>query len=163
MATVRDLLRGDNIIEALKATDKEGVLREFALQLKGTGRITNDDELVHVLMEREMLGTTGIGDGVAIPHARVRSIPDMIMAFGRSTHGVEYQAVDGKPVHLFFLLITPDAMPGDHLKALARISRILKNPVLRSGLLHAADKSAIERLIGEEDAKYPQPPAAVRR
>jgi nitrogen PTS system EIIA component len=163
MATIRDLLQDDCIIEEIGATSKQGVLREFAHMLKATGRIADEEELVRVLTERETLGSTGIGDGVAIPHARARNLPEMVVAFGRSPQGVEYQALDGKPVFLFFLLVTPDAMPGDHLKTLARISRILKNPALRSGLASAEDKRDIQRLIIEEDAKYPQPRSAARK
>jgi len=163
MATIRDLLHDDCIIVDIGATSKPGVLREFARLLKTTGRIVDEEELVRVLLERETLGSTGIGDGVAIPHARSRAIPEMLVAFGRSSQGVEYQALDGKPVFLFFLLVTPDAMPGDHLKTLARISRILKNPALRSGLISAEDKRDMQRLIFEEDAKYPQPQPAARK
>jgi PTS system nitrogen regulatory IIA component len=81
----------------------------------------------------------------------------MIMAFGRSKGGIEFQSVDAKPAFLFFLLVTPNDKPGDHLKALARISRILKNPALRTGLVQASRRQDIQRLIYEEDSKYPQP------
>lgn len=163
MATIRDLLHDECIIEELRATGKQDVLREFARLLKAAGRISDEEELVRVLMERETLGSTGVGDGVAIPHARARAIPEMLVAFGRSSRGVEYQALDGKPVNLFFLLVTPDALPGDHLKTLARISRILKNPALRAELLGAGSRQDMLRLIFDEDAKYPQPPGTARK
>ena len=86
----------------------------------------------------------------------------MIIAFGRSSTGVDFESLDAKPVHLFFLLVTPDDKPGDHLRALARISRILKNPVLRENLRQASNRQELQRLIFEEDGKYPQPQAVQR-
>jgi len=102
---IMDLLKDDLIIENLVATDKMGVIREFAGYLKAQRRIENENDLVRVLIERESLGSTGIGDGVAIPHGRLHNIQEIIVAFGRSARGVEYQALDAKPVFLFFLLI----------------------------------------------------------
>ncbi len=156
MANIRDLLQDGLIIEEITATDKGGVLREFADRLQSTGKIKNAGELVRVLMERESLGSTGIGDGVAIPHGKMLLIPDMVVAFGRSTRGVDFQSIDHKPAYLFFLLVTPAEKPGDHLKTLARISRILKNPVFRDNLKRASSRQELERLIREEDGKYPQ-------
>jgi len=157
MATIRDLLRHDLIIEDIQATDKTGVIREFAGLLKATSRINNEDELVRVLLDREALGSTGIGDGVAIPHGKLHMIPEMIVAFGRSGKGVDFDSMDARPVHLFFLLVTPEDRPGEHLRALARISRILKNPALREGLRCAPHREELLRLICEEDGRYPQP------
>jgi nitrogen PTS system EIIA component len=157
MATIRDLLHNDLVLETIEATDKFGVIREFCRLLKSTGRIENEDEVVRLLLERESLGSTGIGDGVAIPHAKLHLLPEMLVAFGRSSKGVDFHSHDEKPVHLFFLLITPDDKPGDHLKALARISRILKNPVLRDNLKKAPRREQLQDLICEEDGKYPQP------
>ncbi len=157
MATIRDLLQDDLIIEEIEANDKRGVLQEFARLLKSKGRVENEEELVRVLTEREMLGSTGVGDGVAIPHGKLNNISEMIVAFGRSKRGVEFQSLDAKPVFLFFLLVTPNDKPGGHLKTLARISRILKNPALRAGLRQASCRQDIQRLIYEEDGKYPQP------
>ena len=156
MARIKDLLRDDLVIEEISATDKMGVIREFAARLKSSGKVGDAEELVRVLVERESLGSTGIGDGVAIPHGKLGVISDMVVAFGRSSRGVDFQSMDHQPVYLFFLLVTPVDKPGDHLKALARISRILKNPVLRDNLLHAAQRQDIQRLICEEDGKYPQ-------
>jgi len=162
MATVKDLLHDDLIIEDLSATDKAGVIREFAERLKAGGRIQDEAELERVLTERETLGSTGIGDGVAIPHGKMDGLSEMIVAFGRSARGVAFQALDGKPVHIFFLLVTPRDGVGEHLRMLARISRILKYKALRDGLRQAAARSELRRLIFEEDAKYPQPQAAPR-
>ena len=156
MAKIKDLLADDLVIEEIAAIDKRGVLREFAAHLESKGKIGDARELVRVLEERESLGSTGIGDGIAIPHGKLLRIPDMIVAFGRSNRGIDFQALDHKPVYLFFLLVTPLDRPGEHLKTLARISRILKNPVFRDNLRHARDREELQRLICEEDGKYPQ-------
>ncbi len=157
MVMIKDLLQDDLIIEELEATDKMGVLREFARLLKSRGRVGQEDDLVRILAEREALGSTGIGGGVAIPHGKLKNLAEMIVVFGRSSRGVDYGSLDAQPVYLFFLLLTPDDKPGDHLKTLARISRILKNPVLREGLRQAPHRQEIRRLLYEEDGKYPQP------
>lgn len=163
MPTIRDLLQDNLIIEEIEAVDKQGVLREFARLLKSMNRVDNEEELVQALLEREALGSTGIGDGVAIPHGKLPRGSEMIVAFGRSRTGVDFQSMDGKPVFLFFLLVTPETKPGDHLKALARISRILKNPLLRDSLRTAPHRQELQRLIYEEDSKYPQPRAVIRK
>jgi len=156
MANIKDLLQDDLVLDDIKATDKMGVIREFAAHLKRAGKVRDAEELVRVLVERESLGSTGIGDGVAIPHGKLSEIREMIVAFGRSRQGVDFQSRDSKPAHLFFLLVTPLDMPGEHLKTLARISRILKNPVLRDHLTHSVHRQDLQRLICEEDGKYPQ-------
>ena len=162
MATIKDMLRHDLILDDIKASDKTGVLREFAALLRSAEKIKDEDELVRVLLERELLGSTGIGDGVAIPHGKLHIIPEMIVAFGRSRNGVNYDSIDSKPVYLFFLLVTPEDMPGEHLRALARISRIFKNPALRDNLRRASERDPLLRLIYEEDSRYPQPVAVQR-
>ncbi len=156
MANIRDLLQDSLVIEEVGAKDKSGVLAEFAALLKSAGTIRDDAELVRVLLEREALGSTGIGDGIAIPHGKMAGISGMIVAFARSREGIDYQSLDRKPVHLFFLLVTPVDRPGDHLKTLARVSRILRNPQLREQLKHAPGREELKRLIFEEDGKYPQ-------
>ncbi len=155
MAILRDLMQDDLIIDDIAATDKIGVLQEFAAHLQSKGRVKDAEELLHVLLERESLGSTGIGDGIAIPHGKLGNIPDMIVAFGRSRKGIDFQSLDHEPAYLFFLLVTPADKPGDHLKTLARISRILKNPSFRNSLRHAPSRTEIQKTICEEDSKYP--------
>ena len=157
MPMIRDLLQDDLVIEEIDATDKVGVIRTFSGLLKTTGRIENETELTSILLERESLGSTGIGDGVAIPHAKLPYLSEIIVAFGRSSKGIDFDALDTKPVYLFFLLITPDDNPGEHLKTLARLSRILKNSSLRHNLRQAAHRKDICKLIVDEDIKYTQP------
>jgi len=155
MANIRDLLHDDLVIEELAATEKAGVLAEFAALLKLQGKIRDDQELFRILMQREALGSTGIGDGIAIPHGKMTMIPETIIAFGRSTAGIDFQSLDRKPVHLLFLLVAPADRPGDHLKTLARVSRILRNPFFRENLRAASGRGALMRLIREEDGRYP--------
>jgi PTS system nitrogen regulatory IIA component len=163
MPTIRDLLQENLIIEELSSDNKRGVLSEFTHLLKAMNRVDNEEELLRVLLERESLGSTGIGDGVAIPHGKLPMSSAMIIAFGRSTKGVDFQAMDSKPVHLFFLLVTSEDRSGDHLKALARISRILKNPSFRECLQTAANRKELQRLIYLEDSKYPHPQAVPKK
>jgi PTS system nitrogen regulatory IIA component len=161
--SLRVLLQDDLILEEIEAIDKQGVLREFARLLKSRNRVEDEEKLVRILLERESLGSTGIGDGVAIPHAKLSMCSDMIVAFGRSSRGVEFQAMDSKPVTLFFLLVTPEDKPGDHLKVLARISRIVRNPALRESLRTAPHRQELQRLISQEDSKYPQPQPGTKK
>lgn len=156
MATLKELLQGDLIIADIKAIDQVGVIREFAAHVCAVGRVRDADELTRVLLERESMGSTGIGDGVAIPHGKLHALSEVVVAFGRSHRGVDYQSLDDKPAYLFFLLVTPADSPGEHLKMLARISRILKNPVLREQLRTVPDGRELHQLILEEDSKYPQ-------
>ena len=153
MPGIQDLLDGDLIIEDMQATDKTGVIREFASLLRRTGRIRDEEHLVSVILQREST-TTGIGDGIAIPHGRLKDIPGVIVAFGRSRKGVDFQSLDNKPVHLFFLFVTPESRPDVHLSTLRRLARVTRNPVLRERLLHSGDRMEIQKLIGDEDGKY---------
>ena len=114
----------------------------------------NDEELVRVLMERERLGSTGIGSGVGIPHGKLKNIDSLILGFGLSRKGVDFESIDGQPTHIFFLLVTPENSTGLHLKLLARISRILKNEPFRNRLLNAATVEEILRIIKEEDEEF---------
>ncbi len=146
---------GDLIIEEFAATDKPGVIREFANLIAEKGKVRDRDALVRVILEREAQGSTGIGDGIAIPHAKSREISDMLVAFGRSSRGIDFHSLDGGPAYLFFLLVTPEDRPGDHLKTLARISRIMRNAELRNRLKTCGSRQEILQLIADEDSKYP--------
>jgi nitrogen PTS system EIIA component len=108
---------------------------------------------VEVLREREKLGSTGIGEGVAIPHGKHAGLTQLLAAFGVSREGVDFEAIDGKPTHLFFALVAPENSAGVHLKALARISRLFKNPRFRAAILEAGSAADIHALIVQEDAR----------
>jgi PTS system nitrogen regulatory IIA component len=109
---------------------------------------------VQALEDRERLNSTALGEGVAIPHGKLAGVKRVLAAFGRSSQGVDFSSLDGKPTHLFFLLVAPEDSAGAHLKALARISRLLKDQGFRAKLLRASDARELYRTIREEDEKY---------
>ena len=139
----------------MKAVTKEAVLRELVDLLGKAEGIKNREELVKVLMNRESLGSTGIGQGVGIPHAKTNAVKKLVAALGICPQGVNFEALDGEPVHIFFLLVAPEDSAGPHLKSLARISRLLKDKYFRESLKQLRDEKAILKLIREEDAKKP--------
>jgi PTS system nitrogen regulatory IIA component len=139
----------------IKATTKEGVIRELVDVLAKAEGIKNKEELVKVLLNRESLGSTGIGQGVGIPHGKSNAVKRLVAAFGICHQGVNFDALDGEPVYLFFLLVAPEESAGPHLKGLARISRLLKDKFFRESLKQLTDEKAILKLIREEDAKKP--------
>jgi nitrogen PTS system EIIA component len=149
---ISDLLVDGLIIDELGGTTKMEVLREFSALLQDRGKVSDKEGLTRVLVAREALGSTGIGDGVAIPHGKMKGLKELVLAFGRSTDGVDFDSLDGQPAHLFFMLLAPEDAPGEHLKALARISRLMKNRELRESLMSADDVTEIRRIIalGEE-------------
>jgi PTS system nitrogen regulatory IIA component len=110
--------------------------------------------LVDVLIDRERLGSTGIGDGVAIPHGKIHGIEQPIISFGRSRKGLDFESMDGEPVHLFFLLVAPENSASIHLKALARIARILKNSSFRKVLIEARSRKEIYDIITQNDEDF---------
>lgn len=111
-------------------------------------------EMSRVIQERENLGSTGIGEGIAIPHGKMKDLNDFFILFGRSREGVDFQSMDNKPAHLFFLLLAPEDSASTHLKVLARISRLLMDGGFRKNLMEATSADEIYRIIVEEDNKY---------
>jgi PTS system nitrogen regulatory IIA component len=150
-----DFLKEKAVTASLKATTKEAVIRELVDILAKSEGIKNKEELIKVLLNREALGSTGIGQGVGIPHGKTNVVKELIAAFGICRSGVNFEALDGEPVYLFFLLVAPEDSAGPHLKALARISRLLKDKYFRESLKSLTDEKAILKLIREEDAKKP--------
>ena len=147
---ILDALPKEAILVDLKAIDKKGVLEELVNPIAEIAGI-NREELVKVLMERERLGSTGIGEGIGIPHGKFKGLESLILGFGRSQKGVDFDSMDGLPAHIFFLLITPENSTGLHLKLLARISRILKNDLFKEKLLRATSPDEIYSIIEEEE------------
>ena len=150
---IMDFLDKRAITANLKATDKEGVIRELVDLLASAGDIKNKEELIKSVMTRESLGSTGIGQGIGIPHAKTQSVKSLVAALGLSHDGVNFESLDGEPVHIFFLLVAPEESAGPHLKALARISRMLKDKHFRDILRKAKDEKELLHTIQEEDAK----------
>ncbi len=148
-----ELLRPEAVIADLAGKTAAAVLAELCRPLAAQSRI-DAQTLLETLLEREKLGSTGIGDGVAIPHGKVAGLASLVASFGLSRAGLDFKAIDGKPTHLFFTLFAPQNSAGAHLKALARVSRIFKNGAFRQAILEAKDAAEIYRLIEAEDARY---------
>ncbi|HSU91010.1 MAG TPA: PTS sugar transporter subunit IIA [Sporolactobacillaceae bacterium] len=151
---ITDILSADMIIPDLKGTTKPDILSELAKLLTSKYKEISLRDLLAVLAERERLGSTAIGDGIAIPHGKLRGVAKIIGAFGRHVAGVDFDSLDGGPSQLFFVLVAPEDSASLHLKALARVSRLLKESSFRDHLIAAKDSDELYKLIKEEDAKY---------
>jgi len=151
---ILDILNKDCIIPELRSRTKKEVLEELTAALSNCKANLNKEALVEVLLERERLGSTGIGDGIAIPHGKIKDLDELILSFGRSTQGIEFDSMDGRPTHLFFLLIAPENSAGTHLRALAKISRLLKSAHFRQQLLKAGTVEELFNVIQEEDKEF---------
>jgi len=151
---ITDILKKEHIIKDLNSCDKKNVLDELSSFLENKGEITSKENLLVALIEREKLGSTGIGENVAIPHAKTSEIDKIITVFGRSKNGVEFESLDQKPVNFIFLVIAPENSTGQHLKALARISRLFKNPSLRESVLRTNEADQIYSILVDEDSKF---------
>ena len=149
---VTEFLSPNAVVAELHGNTKHDVLRELSEHLSraypGTLRA---DRVVEVLGEREKLASTGIGEGVAIPHGKMPGLDRLYAVFGVSRAGVDFSSIDKRPTHLFFALVAPENSAGVHLKALARVSRLFRNPELREAILKANGSADIYRLISEED------------
>lgn len=148
-----DILKEELIAPELQSGTKTEVLRELALHMSAHHPGIQAERLVSVLLDRERLGTTAIGEGIAIPHGKLPGLKGVVAAFGRSLKGVECHSLDGAPTKIFFLLVAPEESTGIHLKALARVSRLLKDKGFRERLLSAKTQAELHRVICEEDAK----------
>ena len=150
---ILDVLQKDAILADLKSKDKKGILEELAAPLEVVTGVTREN-LVKVLMERERLGSTGIGGGIGIPHGKLKELDSLALGFGLSKKGVDFESMDGRPTHIFFLLVTPESSAGLHLKLLARISRILKNDLFIEKLMNAGSRDEIYEAIKEKDEEF---------
>jgi PTS system nitrogen regulatory IIA component len=149
-----DLLAPERIMPDLQATNKRGVLEELSKTLIEGPNGLSLQTVMEVLLDRERLGSTGIGDNIAIPHGKIAQLTELKLSFGRSLKGVDFDSMDGKPSHLFFLLLAPADSAGLHLKALAKISRMLMSQNFRDSLMKAPGVEEIYRLIAERDAEF---------
>ncbi len=148
-----DVLNINAINVDLKARDKKGILDELVAPVaQETG--ASHDKLVKVLMDRERLGSTGIGGGIGIPHGKLKNLESLILGFGLSRQGVDFESMDGRPTHIYFLLLTPESSAGVHLKLLARISRLLKNDGVKERLMQAQAPQDVITIIQEEDEDF---------
>jgi PTS system nitrogen regulatory IIA component len=151
---ILDILAPEAIVPAMRATTKAEALQELATLLVTLHPEVDGARLVQVLLDREALGSTAIGEGIAIPHGKLPGVANVVAAFGRSPKGVAFDSLDGKPTRLFFLLIAPEDSAGIHLKALARVSRLLKDRSFRDRLEAGGTPEQLFAIIKEEDEKY---------
>ena len=151
---VVDFLRPELVIAQLATTAKGDVLAEMSRNLGKHQKGVDPEALRKVLEERELLASTAIGDGIAIPHGKLDSVEQLVGTLARSVNGLEFDSIDGKPTHLVFMLVAPSSSTGIHLKALARLSRLFRDADFRRRLIEAPDAAAMYRVIAEEDAKY---------
>jgi nitrogen PTS system EIIA component len=149
-----DFIREDLILPDLKSKSKLDLLAELADHLAHHTEGVSRDALLKVLVDRERLASTAIGEGVAIPHGKLDAVGKLVACVGRAREGVDFDSMDGRPTHLFFVLIAPENSTGVHLKALARISRLFKDPEFRGRLLAANTAKEMFDVIADEDAKY---------
>ncbi len=149
---IMDLLVKDGVIADLKAETKIEALAELVKPIAAAEPSVTEDALLEIIVARESLGSTGIGAGIAIPHGKFEGAAKLVASFGRSANGVDFQSMDSKPTHLFFLLVAPKNSTGDHLKALARISRLFKDPIMKANLQNARGADEIIALLKEFDA-----------
>jgi PTS system nitrogen regulatory IIA component len=150
---IKDFLDATSVIPDLKGRDKEAVLKEMADCVAAHHPSLNSQELFQVLTEREKISSTAIGEGIAIPHGKISRIDHVYGVFARSTLGVDFDSLDGQPTYLFFVLVAPENSAGDHLKALARISRLFKDPGFRARLMKEETGDEIFNTIREEDER----------
>ncbi len=150
-----DFLSKKAILADIKTSKKEDIVKELVDALVGAGDIEKNsrNKIIDALMERESLGSTAIGQGIAIPHAKTDCVSKLVGAFGLSKKGVDFDSLDGEPVYIFFLLAAPQDSAGPHLKALARISRLFKDKYFRDNLRACEDDKAILKTIAQEDEK----------
>ena len=152
---IMDFLSKKAISVDIKSTKKEEVIKELVDSLIAAEEIEKRcrNKLIDALMTRESLGSTAIGQGIAIPHAKSDCVDRLVAAFGISKKGVDFDSLDGEPAYIFFLLVAPQDSAGPHLKALARISRLLKDKYFRDSLRACMDDKAVVKIITQEDEK----------
>lgn len=146
-----EIIEEASIIPELKAKEKTGVLEELAEVISIREPSISKSALVKVLVERERLGSTGIGDGVAIPHGKISTAEHPVISFGRSKEGLDFDSMDGQPAYLFFLLVAPENSSGVHLQVLAKIANILKSSSFRRRLMEASGRKEIYHTIIQTD------------
>lgn len=147
-----DFLPENLVLSDLRSSQKPEVLRELAAAIAVREPGVSSQELVRRLMEREQLGSTALGEDLAIPHAKLDSVPKLVACLGRSRRGIDFGAEDGRKTHFFFVLVAPKHSTGDHLKALARISRLFRHEGFRSRMKDADSSQDMHRIIDEADS-----------
>jgi nitrogen PTS system EIIA component len=150
---ITDFLKEDCVLLPVKNRDKKGAISELLALLKEKGYIKDSQDILDSVMEREKLGSTGIGQGIAVPHTKTEQIEDLVGAVGISNDGISFDALDGEPVYIVFLILAPSKSIGLHLKALAKIARLLKDKTFRNALRKSSQPSEIIKIIKEDEEK----------
>ena len=153
--TLLDILSPDSTIVDLKGDTKEEIIAELVDSLSASEAISDRDKVLQAVLEREKIMSTGIGDGIAIPHGKSDSVVKLVAALGTQRRGVDFEALDGEPAYVFFLLVSPANVSGPHIKALARISRLLKNDNFKKKLITASSPEEIISAIRAEEESHP--------
>ena len=149
-----EILKEESIILDVKARDKRGVIEELAEAIVSRETSLDKSALVKGLLERERLGSTGIGEGIAIPHGKFYGVSQLTISFGRSLKGLDFESIDGKPAFLFFVLVAPQNCDGMHLKALAKLAKILNTSSLRELLMEIPTRKELYQAIIQDDQAF---------
>ena len=153
--TLLDILSADSTLVDLKGETKEDIIAELVDTLAVGDAISDRNKVLQAVLEREKIMSTGIGDGIAIPHGKSDAVEKLVAALGTQRRGVDFEALDGEPAYVFFLLVSPANVSGPHIKALARISRLLKNDDFKKKLIAAETAAEIIEIIETEERNTP--------
>ena len=153
--TLLDILSPESTVVGLQSSTKEEIIGELVDMLKVGDSITDREKVLQAVLDREKIMSTGIGDGIAIPHGKSDSVIHLAAALGIHKHGVDFEALDGEPANVFFLLVSPANVSGPHIKALARISRLLKNDAFKKQLVKATSAEEMLAAIETEEKNHP--------
>ncbi|MDP3947979.1 MAG: PTS sugar transporter subunit IIA [bacterium] len=151
---ILNILEKDKILAELTSRTKKEVLEELAGPFLNDKLGISKEEILKVINEREKLGSTGIGEGIAIPHGKLKGLSKIKATFGRSLQGVDFDSMDGKPAYLFFMALAPENVVEEYLKILAKISRIMKDSFFREALMKAKNVNEIYEIIAVADERY---------
>jgi PTS system nitrogen regulatory IIA component len=151
---IMDYLTEERVVPDLQGADKLSVLRELSRVLVKPCEAVSDEDILKVLLDREKLESTGIGEGIAVPHGRLKKLRDFVLCFGRSIKGVDFDSIDHKPTRLFFLVMAPENSAVNNLKLLSRLVTLLKDASFKKRLMEAPSQRELFQIISEEDEKY---------
>ena len=154
-----ELINEKAISLTLAARDKDSCIKELVQLLESAHRVNTKGEILSKVLQRESMTSTGIGNGVAIPHGKTRLLDHLVAACGVSPGGMEFDSMDGEPAYLFILLVSPESLRGPHVKALANISRLLKEESVRLGLRQSRTPQEFLSLLREAESRYLHAPA----
>ena len=155
--TLLDIMSPESTVVGLQSSTKEEIIGELVDMLKVGDSITDREKVLQAVLDREKIMSTGIGDGIAIPHGKSDAVQKLVAGLGTQRRGVDFEALDGEPAYVFFLLVSPANVSGPHIKALARISRLLKNDDFKKKLIAAESSTAIIDIIETEESNTPTP------